>query len=81
MIVELLNNEQENQLSVINDPFKKDCVRNILMAMHTSYNGNTYWYGKVKFVNGKTEGEHRTSDHDTFEAMYVELKQVLESIK
>jgi hypothetical protein len=56
MVVELLNNEQENQLSVISDPFKKDCVNNIFMMMHTGYKGNTYWFGKVKFVNGKTEG-------------------------
>lgn len=75
-----LEGEGEEQVSIIMNPFQTDCVTNISINFTNSVLGNPYWYGYVKFKNGNTEGEQRTSKHQTFEEVVVEVKQILDSL-
>ena len=53
--MELLNGE--NAISILNNPFKKECVIDILIRYTISnFSGKGYWYGKVEFKNGNTQG-------------------------
>lgn len=76
----LLGKEEETRVSIIKDPFTKEKITSFSMNMNTSCSGNKYFYGNVKFKNGNTEGSQRTQDHETFESLYLEMKQIFESI-
>ena len=77
----LLGKEEETRVSVIKDPFTKEKITSFSMNMHTGYNGNKYFWGNVKLKNGNTEGTQNTQNHETFESLYLEMKQIFESIK
>ena len=47
----------------------------------SSFTGKKLFYGNVSFKNGDTEGKHHTKDHDNFESLYLEMKQIIESVK
>lgn len=76
----LLGKEEETRVSIIKDPFTKEKITSFSMNMSTSYRGNKYFWGHVKFKNGNTEGTQNTQDHETFESLYLEIKQIFESI-
>lgn len=69
----------KGELSVINDPFKSDCVTDILIRYYTGFN-NPHWYAKVQFQNGNTSGEQTTPDCKTFDEVIVHLKQIMQSV-
>lgn len=75
-----INEEQSRGISIINDPFKPNCITNIWISYHNSGFGNPHWSGKVTFVNGKTTGEQKTNNVRNFEQVVVEMKQILDSI-
>ena len=81
-MIELLNKKEEEKLSIIKDPFSKDCIVAFDLNMMTSFfSGKKLFYGSVSFKNGDTEGKHKTKDHDNFESLYLEMKQIIESVK
>lgn len=54
--------EQEEAISIINDPFKKSCITYINMSMWIGdFTGKTIIDGYVKFKNGGTEGKQEFS--------------------
>ena len=51
------NNQEKEQVSVITDPFKKKCLKDISMFAHlNTYDGTARITGSVDFKNGDTEG-------------------------
>lgn len=75
----LLGNITGNEISIIKDPFKKDCVGDIGIYYMSSCSV-AYWWAKVEFKNGNTKGEQRTPDCKTFEDVITHLKQILNTI-
>ena len=76
----LIGTQEQGRLSVISDPFKKDKVDSINIFMFTRSNGSFYWAARVSFKNGNTLGEQKTNNCNTYEEVYIELKQILESL-
>jgi hypothetical protein len=75
-----ITEEDAKSISVIKDPFQTNCITNVSINFTTGFS-NPYWYGCVKFKNGNTQGEQRTSNTQTFEDIVVEIKQILNSLK
>jgi len=76
-----IGTEKESKLSIVQDPFKKDKVDSISIMMEkVIFSKEYYWYAMVRFKNGNTSGSQRTSDCKTYEQVYIELKQILESL-
>lgn len=67
------------EISVIKDPFQKDCVGDIMIHYTTSFN-TVYWYATVEFKNGNTTGKQKTPQCQTFEEVVTHLKQILNSV-
>lgn len=78
--MDLLGESNNHTLSIIKDPFLKDCVGNIGIN-RSSWGGKYYWWGRVEFINGNTKGEQKTPDCETFEEVLSAVKQILNSIK
>ena len=76
-----LSEEQSDGLSVINNPFTSDCVTNMWISYYNSGFGRPHWSGKVSFKNGKTTGEQKTNNVETFDEVVAEMKQILNTIK
>ena len=76
----LIGNKEQSRLSIIQDPFKKDKVDGISIFMFSRNNGTFYWIAKVTFKNGNTIGEQKTSNCSSYEEVYTQLKQILESL-
>lgn len=80
MNIDIIGNVTGNELSVIKDPFNKDCVGDI--AIHyTSTFGKPYWWARVEFKNDNTKGEQRTPNCGTFEEIVAQVKIILDSVR
>lgn len=75
----LLGNVTGRELSVIKDPFKKECAGDISIR-RTSWGQKWYWYAIIEFKNGNTKGEQKTPECETFEDVITQLKIILNSI-
>jgi len=75
-----ITEEQAKSISVIKDPFSTECITNINISYHNSGFSNPYWWGRVVFTNGKTSGEQRTNNVESFEDIVVEMRQILNSL-
>lgn len=75
-----ITEEQAKQISVIKDPFATEHITNVMIAYNNNGFGNPYWYGRVVFTNGKTSGEQKTNNVQSFEEIVVEIRQILNSL-
>lgn len=74
--------EGENGLSVIVDPFLSDSLESLSINYRkNSFSGDTYWYANVVFQNGRTKGEQRLGNCETFEEIVIQVKHLLNEIK
>lgn len=74
--------EGENGLSVIVDPFISDSLESLSINYRkSSFSKNTYWYANVVFQNGRTKGEQRLGECETFEEIVIQVKHLLNEIK
>ena len=71
---------QDQELSVIKNPFLKDSIHSVSMHMSTGYKGDKDWWGHVCFKNETTEGKVSAKDCDTFEELIAQIKQILDSV-
>jgi len=72
----------ENGLSVIVDPFLSDSLESLSIYYRKSpFSGSTYWYANVVFQNGKTKGEQKLGNCDTFEEIVIQVRQLLDELK
>lgn len=78
--MKLLDGILGTELSVIKDPFLKDCLDEVSIYYRT-WCGRKYWYAVVEFKNGNTKGEQKTPEVDTFEDVIYQLKTILNSIQ
>jgi hypothetical protein len=73
---------EENGLSVIVDPFLSDSLESLSINYRkNSFSKKTYWYANVVFQNGRTKGEQRLGECETFEEIVAQVKQLLNEIK
>lgn len=76
-----ITEEDAKEISVINDPFQTNCITNIWISFNNhNFLSKPHWNAKVSFMNGKTSGEQKTNNVDSFEEIVVEVKQILNSI-
>lgn len=74
--------EGENGLSVIVDPFLSDSLESLSINYRkSSFSKNPYWYANVVFQNGRTKGEQRLGECETFEEIVIQVKHLLNEIK
>jgi hypothetical protein len=73
---------EENGLSVIVDPFLSDSLESLSINYRKNlFSKKTYWYANVVFQNGRTKGEQRLGECETFEEIVAQVKQLLNEIK
>lgn len=73
--------EGENGLSVIVDPFLKDSIESLSINYRkNSFSKDTYWYANVVFQNGRTKGEQRLGNCETFEEIVIQVKHLLNEL-
>lgn len=71
----------ENGLSIIVDPFLKDSIESLSINYRkNSFSNNTYWYANVVFQNGRTKGEQRLDNCETFEEIVIQVKHLLNEL-
>jgi hypothetical protein len=75
-----ITEEQARSISVIKDPFATEHITNVMISYNNNGYTNPYWYGRVVFTNGKTSGEQKTNDVQSFEEIVVEIRQILNSL-
>ena len=66
--------------TVINDPFKSECIRAIHMHANKSiFGGEIVFYGSVVFENENTEGEQKFKA-DSFDELYISIAEFCKSL-
>ena len=67
-----------NEISILNNPFKKECVTEIMIrfVIH-SFNKVGYWYGYVEFKNGATSGRQDFGNYklDEFKILVTDIEK------
>lgn len=59
--------------SIVENPFKKDCITNIRMfAGRSLFDNNWYFRGNVEFRNGNTKGEQKF-EKNSFDELYIAI--------
>ena len=82
--MELKLEETVNEISILNNPFKKECVTDILIKFSTgSFSGEKYWYGYVEFKNGGTSGrqDFKNYQSDEFKRLVLDIENFVKSLK
>jgi len=74
------DNVTGKEISVIKDPFKKDCVTEVNIFFRIGWNGEHRWTGSVGFVNGNTAGRQDIPVSPTFEEAVANMKTILNSV-
>jgi hypothetical protein len=72
--------ETESRISVLKDPFKKECLRDVLINICRRSDGTTRTWGKIEFVNGNTVGQQKF-EAETFDALMAQMRAFIETIK
>lgn len=76
-----ITEEQAKSISVIKDPFSNEYITNINISYSNGqFTSRPYWWGRIAFTNGKTSGEQRTNNVETFEEIVVEMRQIINSL-
>lgn len=76
--------ENTNEISILNNPFTKECVTDVMIKYTTStFSENSYWYGYVKFKNGGTTGRQCFGNYkpDEFKKLVNDIENFVNSLK
>lgn len=66
--MEYLGNYQEFTPSIINDPFKQNCIESIRISMRKRlFGGGLAFEGEVEFKNGTTSGSQEFTGTDLYD--------------
>jgi hypothetical protein len=65
--------------SIVKDPFKRDNVTAIFLAMSKRHGDEWTVWGTVEFKNGSTEGKQRFTA-ETLEELAAQVKSFLETL-
>jgi len=76
-----ITHHTNKQVSIINDPFKKDCINEINISMDLSlfHPHSRRFRGYVKFKNGQTEGTQRFTGDDLAD-VFMKVKAFVETL-
>ena len=78
----LLGDVTGAELSVIKDPFRKDCITGVWMYFQPDIFTNApKWAGWVEFTNGNSIGKQETPKVESFDELIIAMKQIFESIQ
>ena len=72
-----LSNEEDKELSVLKDPFTKQCVKAIHCHVYNNEDSDVSVRGSVEFKNGETEGTQKFKTND----FSILIKQIDDFIK
>jgi hypothetical protein len=77
----LFSNGKSNEVSLINDPFKQDCIESVSLNMLKSmYTDQFICYAIIEFRNGNTCGRHEIRDCEDLADAFHKAKQFIESL-
>ncbi len=71
---------EDRGISILKDPFSKDCVHGVRIVMMTTYAGVRIFFAKVEFKNGGTTGEQDIRG-DSMDDVILKTKEFLETFK
>ena len=82
MIVrKLFNDGKRSEVSLINDPFKQDCIERVSLNIYKSMFTNKFMcYAVIEFKNRNTHGEHKINDCKDLADAFHKAKQFIESL-
>lgn len=82
MIVDkLFNDGNRNEVSLINDPFKQDCIERVSLNIAKGpFTGRFMCYAIIKFKNRNTCGRHEINDCKDLADAFHKAKQFIESL-
>lgn len=77
-----LNTINKDTVSIIKDPFNKECIDSIFIAISTNhFTKEKYCWATVDFKNGKTEGKQKFGNHTDFKVLITELQAFMDSLQ
>lgn len=77
----LFNDGKGNEVSLIKDPFKQDCIERVSLTISkTIFTGRFMCYAIIEFKNGNTCGKHEITDCEDLADAFHKAKQFIESL-
>lgn len=77
----LFNDGKTNEVSLINDPFKQDCIERVSLTISkTPFSHRFICYAIIEFKNGNTCGKHQIDDCKDLADAFHKAKQFIESL-
>ena len=81
IMYKLFNNDKRNEVSLIKDPFKQDCIESVSLTISKSIFANNFMcYAVIEFKNGNTSGKHEINDCEDLDDAFHKAKQFVESL-
>ena len=82
MIVDkLFNDGKRNEASLINDPFKQDCIKRVSLNISKDpFTGEFMCYAIIEFQNGNPSVKHEINDCKDLADAFHKAKQFIESL-
>lgn len=81
MIMYKLFNGNKNEVSLIKDPFKQDCIERVSLTISKSIFGSKFiCYAVIEFKNVNTSGRHEINDCKDLADAFHKAKQFVESL-
>lgn len=81
IICKLFNDDKSNEVSLIKDPFKQDCIIRVsLNILKSTFTGKFICYAIIEFKNGDTYGKHKITDCEDLADAFHKAKQFVESL-
>ena len=78
---ELFSDGKGNEVSLIKDPFKQDCIERVsLNISKTIFTNRFICYAIIEFKNGNTCGSHEINDCKYLADAFHKAKQFIESL-
>lgn len=77
----LFNDGKGNEVSLIKNPFKQDCIERVSLTISKSIFGSKFMcYAVIEFKNGNTSGKHEINDCKDLADAFHKAKQFVESL-
>jgi len=81
MSLKLDNDEDQNFVSLLKDPFSKERVKEISLTYGSFWSSDPMkWSGVVRFKNGSTTGRFRTQEYDELKDCLHEIEQTIKTL-
>lgn len=71
---------KDSAASVLNDPFKKNCMVGLSTWCSVGFSGAWSYSGRVQFKNGDTEGEQKFKG-ESLNALLIKMQAFVETLE